>query len=255
MLTDTQVHLVDPVRFPFDPSSGGYIPAADETATAEDLLAVFAAHGVGCGVLVQPSGYGTDNALAFDARKAAGDKLRVIAMAGADDVADMAAAGASGLRLNLTDYAPHDAEAARAIGSAVLDQGLVLQVQAVPGQLAPLLARLPAGPVVLDHLGRVSPEDPEDVALLSGLAARPDTWLKVSGGFRLGRDWRTPSERLVALVRDWPGDRVIWGSDWPFLNVGGTRPSYAEVMDWAATLTDLAAASRNAARLFGWEND
>ena len=252
MLIDTQLHLVDPVRFPFETTGAGYRPTDAETGDLDTLLSTLDTHGVGRGVLVQPSGYGTDNAAIFDALTRAGDRLRGIVMQ--KSVKAPAQAGVMGVRLNLTDYAHHDLRSAISMGSAVLRGGMILQVQARPSDLAALVRLLPAGPVILDHLGRPDPGRAEDIATISALAERSETWLKVSGGFRLGTAWRVPPASLLSLVAAWPPERIIWGSDWPFLNADD-RPTYGEVMEWAAALTDLEAASANAARLFGWQDD
>lgn len=252
MLIDTQLHLIDPLRFPFDDTGAGYIPGDDESGDLETLLSTLAENGVDRGVLVQPSAYGLNNSALLDALTREGDRLRAIVMQ--EDVEAPSEAGVSGVRLNLTDYARHNLQSALSIGNSVLSQGMILQVQARPSELAELLPHLPDGPVIIDHLGRPNPERSADISAILTLADRPNTWLKVSGGFRLEVNWRKPSPTLGSLVAEWPAAQVIWGSDWPFLNIDRRRPTYDEVLQSCAELTDLRAASANAARLFGWQN-
>jgi predicted TIM-barrel fold metal-dependent hydrolase len=252
VLIDTQLHIVDPGQFPIDVSGGGYVPNQDEYGDLRTLLKTLAENRIDRGVLVQPSCYGTDNAALFDACQQEPGCFRAVAMV---EPAGLSRNFASGVRLNLTDYTAHNPATAIGIGNKVLALGMILQIQATPERLGKVLSMLPPGPVIIDHLGRPDPRAPGDIRTVADLAMRRDTWLKVSGGFRLGSAWKTPSIALRRLVQDWPPDRVIWGSDWPFLNVQGPPPRYAETLAWGAELIDLRVASRNAARLFGWQDD
>ncbi|MEM8663696.1 MAG: amidohydrolase family protein [Pseudomonadota bacterium] len=242
-MIDTQLHLLDP-RCPFAP--GGYRPAAHEMGDLATLLAMMEANAITHGVLVQPSAYGTDNTALLDALAAHPDRFRAVVMT--DDPARAAAPGVKGVRLNLTDYAPH-ASGALEMARRVLGEGLILQVQAAPMDLARLLGAAPDGPVVIDHMGR--PDSAADGRALAALAARPQTWLKVSGGFRLPGGWPQPSPWLADLAASFGPDGLLWGSDWPFLNTP-RRPTTADTVAWGAALTDMAAATVTARRLFGF---
>ena len=252
MLIDTQLHLIDQVRFPMSRQSGGYLPGPEVQADHARLIAVLDRHDVAKGVLVQPSGYGSDNTALFEALEEGGERFRAVVMCAQGAVPELVSAGAKAVRLNMTDFAGHDPKRAAELGKAVLERGLALQVQAGPEPLEQLLDRLPDGSVIIDHLGRPDPHNDTSLARVAAMAQRPETWLKVSGGFRIEDDWRRPTSGLRDLVARWPSDRVIWGSDWPFLNCGGQVPRYGETLAWGRKLTDLDIASRNAAQLFGW---
>jgi predicted TIM-barrel fold metal-dependent hydrolase len=72
--------------------------------------------------------------------------------------------------------------------------------------------------LVIDHMGHI--ERPEGInhpgfkAILAAIE-RGNTWAKVSGRFR----FKTPEEGnayAAELLRVGGGDRILWGSDWPF---------------------------------------
>lgn len=247
-MIDAQLHLVDPSRFAYAEGAGGYLPGPDETGDLAALLAMMNRHGIAAGALVQPSCYGADNAALLDALRRHPDRFRAVVMT--DDPERMAIIpGVVGARLNITDFAPHRHGAAEA-ARRILRAGLVLQVQAPPIDLQKLLDALPGGAVVIDHLGR--PSDAPDAMRIASLASRPDTWLKVSGGFRLPLDWSDPPGWCADLVEAFGPQRLLWGTDWPFL-AAPVRPAIADVIAWAGRLVDLQEASANAARLFGFE--
>src|SRR5258706_15635203 len=77
-IVDCHAHIIDPVRFPFT-GRKGYHPRPDEHGTREEFCAVLDRHGVSNGVLVQLSGYGTDNSANLDALKTYPGGFRTIA--------------------------------------------------------------------------------------------------------------------------------------------------------------------------------
>lgn len=258
-MIDTQIHLLDPWRQPYPAMTRGYRPAPDEDGTLEDLSATLGAHGIARAVLVQASVYGTDNHAILAAAAAEPQRFRAVVVTDAPALDRIARTpGVAGVRLNLTDYGGHgEREDVQALADAVLRHGLILQLQATPSDAAALVGGLPPGPVVLDHFGRPDLSRAGDLETIARLAARPECHLKVSAAFRLSGldDWQGRDSRLAALCDAFGSNRVLWGSDWPFINLGGPRPSYAETLAAAASLIDLDRASANAARLFGWPDD
>lgn len=252
-MIDTHVHILDPARFPYPARTKGYLPKDDEAGTLDDLLRVMAAHRIDRAVLVQPSVYGADNAALLDGLTRHPDRFRGVVMA--DDpstVANLAQiAGVAGLRLNLTDYS---ADNAVALGQAALDAGLVLHLQARPPAATRVLAQLGAGPVILDHLGLPDMTQPDDLLQLYKLAKRNATFLKISGGFRLGAGaWPIAGQELRDLLAAFGRDQIIWGSDWPFINLASTMPTYAQCLSWVRDLMlDPAVTTQTAKRLFKW---
>lgn len=258
MLIDTHIHLIDPERFPIDPLSGGYIPRDDERGDLADLSALLDSAGVSHGVLVQPSCYAYDNSAILAACRRFPRRFKAVAMARLRQLPALGASGCvAGVRANGADFARDASEDGAALAAAALEQGFILQLHGRPDMVADLISQAPAGRVVIDHLGRPSLSSDADVKKIAALAARDQTYLKVSGGFRLAQDpdWRTPPPAIRRLVRAWPPDRLLWGSDWPFINLPGARPQYRQTIDWGETLVDLKKASQNAAALFGFAED
>src|SRR5262249_47540301 len=102
-------HIIDPDRFPFA-DGPGYRPRPDERGPREAYGGVLDANEVSHALLVQPSGYGFDNAAMLDAMAAAPGRYKGIAVAdpaiGDHDLAVLAAAGVVGLRFNLATLDP-----------------------------------------------------------------------------------------------------------------------------------------------------
>ena len=68
MIVDSHAHVFDVARFPLA-AGQGYHPKPHEAGTLPEYLETLDAHGVDAALLVQPSGYGTDNAAVLDALK------------------------------------------------------------------------------------------------------------------------------------------------------------------------------------------
>jgi predicted TIM-barrel fold metal-dependent hydrolase len=88
-------------------------------------------------------------------------------------------------------------------------------------------------PLVIDHFGRPGPEGTSDRGFRCVLDAvrRGRTWVKISAAFRLEdplEDQALASELLSARGTD----RLLWGSDWPFVG-------FETQMNYAKALTDF----------------
>ncbi len=262
-MIDSQVHLIDPARYPFPDPPAGYVPTADETGTLNALLDVMDAHKVARAVLVPASVYGADNRVMLDAFKAHPDRFRVIAGVGAiEDVAVVTRQdGVVGVRLNLvnSDPIPDDIIG---FARAIVDHHLVLQLQAAPAQICAFIDGLdrPSARIVLDHFGRPDlANNPSDMERLTRLADSPSVYLKASAAFRLQSNPEpgvSDTDALTTLVRAFGKDRILWGSDWPFINTNLADVIYAHTADLLAKLVGedwQAAADANATSLFGWQ--
>ena len=234
--------------------------------TPEDFIAVLDAHGVSHGVLTQPSFYGTDNALLLSALARYPDRLRGTAIVptdiALDDLAALKAAGVCGIRLNWLhrDTLPdiRSADYARLLGRAH-EAGLHVEIYIEGAKLADVLPVVRATGIasVVDHFG--SPEAATGVdgagfrELLKGIAAG-DTWVKLSGPYRLGG---APVRPYVAALLCAGGmHRVVWGSDWPWVSFEDGQ-SYRRCLDdlhrWIPDPAVLAAVFRHTpAALFGF---
>jgi predicted TIM-barrel fold metal-dependent hydrolase len=85
--------------------------------------------------------------------------------------------------------------------------------------------------IVLDHLGRPEPKGgiaSEGFAAMLKSIEKGRTWVKLSGGYRLGP--QSP-DYVRELVRRAPAERLVWASDCPF--VGEEKHiNYQQTIDW-----------------------
>jgi predicted TIM-barrel fold metal-dependent hydrolase len=235
---DCHVHIVaDPARFPMAPDRV-YTPPP---ASVAELLALQQALHFDRVVVVQPSFYGTDNAVTVNAVAALGAaRGRGVAVIGertsAAELEAMAKAGIRGVRVNLETVGEADpAVAARRLKDAAARVGpLGWHVQVftrlpVIAALAGDLAAFPA-PLVFDHFGgaraALGTDQPGFHRLLS-LVASGKAYVKISGAYRIskeGPDYGDAAPLARALIGANP-ERIVWGTDWPHTS-GGRREGH-----------------------------
>ncbi|MCC6471863.1 MAG: amidohydrolase family protein [Alphaproteobacteria bacterium] len=269
--TDCHAHIIDPVRFPL-PAGGGYKPREDEHGTCGAYCDVLDRHGMKNGLLVQLSGYGTDNRPLLDAIAAYPDRFKAIGVvdSGFTDrqLEDLARGGIVGVRFNLPSY---DAQAllrpdAPRLLARIKALGWFAQVYADDQQwqeAAPIL-KASGVKVLIDHFGV------RDIAgglgqkgfgAVLALGREGQAVVKFSSLFRVSLrmgDYADLDPFVARLVPAFTLDRIVWGSDWPFINVP-KRPTYAEVaapLDrWFPDPADKARVlARNPQRLFGFKD-
>lgn len=228
------------------------LPLTDEAwhkdardATTEQFLAILDRHGVVFGVVAAASLHGTYNDYVRSALKAH-RRLRATAIVTPDfDVyrlERMAADGFVGMRLvwGIRDEVPDLRSAPyRLLLRRIADLGWHVHLTDRPERFATTMATLEAAgiPIVVDHLGLFdTPEGVNGEAFRALMAAveRGRTWVKLSGGFRFASpdDARAYARALVSLTG---GERLMWGSDWPFAAFEDTV-TYADTLrafeDW-----------------------
>jgi predicted TIM-barrel fold metal-dependent hydrolase len=101
--------------------------------------------------------------------------------------------------------------------------------------------------IVVDHLGRPDPRNGINSEGFKGLLRSIEkgrTWVKVSGGYRLGPQ---SSDYARELVRVAGTDRLVWASDCPFVGHEGQFP-YQATIDW---LNDAVPDATARAKIFG----
>ncbi len=222
------------------------------------------------GVLVQLSGYGTDNGANLDAMKSYPGRFKVIAVVDPDAtdraLEDLAAAGVVGVRFNLSSYEP---DALTRPGAPRFLQrlkalGWFAQIYADDTQWPAAAAVLRASGVrvLVDHFGvrdiAVGTRHPGFQAVLAlgreGLAT-----VKLSSPFRVSTKlagYEDLDPYVEELLKAFGVAGCLWGSDWPFINVP-RRPVYADVMAplsrWLPDAGDRTRVlSHNPRRLFGF---
>ena len=243
---DAHCHVFGPAAvFPY---------AAQRTFTPidspkEQLAALHAHLGLERAVIVQSSCNGTDHRALLDALHAGGGRVRGVALIDAStsraDIEGLHRAGVRGVRLN---FLPHlrPRPTGREIES-VLERidglGWALELHIRGGEAAELfefIRGLP-GKVVIDHLGRVDLAEGPDGPSVRSLFELLDTgrvWVKTSGVDRVSRQGApyTDAVALAArLVRHAP-ERVVWGTDYPHVNIVGDAPDDGLLVDLLARI-------------------
>lgn len=237
---DAHAHVLDatvPSTVP-----GATYPAFD--APGPSFLAHLDALGLACGVVVNPSTYGTDHRVLLDTLRRHPDRLRGVAVVPADapdaELDELHDAGVRGCRAQdlfpggvpLTDLP----ELRRRVGP----RGWHVQVWTDVTDTCDVLldaAKEGRTPLVVDHLGFTPAPEPgaRDAAAprLRELLATGNVWVKLSGAYRMsvGATETEAARRLlprVEAVLDTAPDRVVWGSDWPYVACPGPRPTDAD---------------------------
>jgi len=234
---DCHVHVFDasaPVR------PGHYHPAHRPLADIEQLASQ---HGVGHLVLVQPSVYGTDNAVMLRALEAEPGRHRGVAVV--DPAIDerqldrLHQAGVRGIRFNLVSPAGHagdlEADLFR-LAPRLRARGWHVQWYLNVGALPRLVhwQRQTGLRFVLDHLAGLDTLSAADPLAWAAAQALADggAWVKLSGWYRLGAAapyaaLQPNIQRAAAMF----GARVVWGSDWPHTSFAADQlPSYASTL-------------------------
>ena len=230
---DCHVHVFDPVRFPFA-ASAAYHPIGGECGSFADLAATLDTAGIERVVLVNPtSGYGDDNRCMLDAIERLQNRARGIARVSnavtGRALDALARRGVVGVRVDFVGAGmalADDPNLAKLIAK-LAERDLVLDIQAEGEQWTRIAAIVRSFPVrvVVDHAGRPRPQDGVNAAGFRALLALADTGrvaIKLSGAMRYSL--RPPPygdvDPFVArLVRAFGAERLVFGSDWPFLRV------------------------------------
>jgi predicted TIM-barrel fold metal-dependent hydrolase len=85
--------------------------------------------------------------------------------------------------------------------------------------------------IVVDHLGRPEPQGGINSAGFKRLAQsieKARTWVKLSGGYRLGPQAKDYARELLRVAGP---DRLVWASDCPFVGHEG-KFAYRATIDW-----------------------
>jgi len=258
---DTHFHVFNAQsRYPMDPRRG-YTP---HESTLSDYREVMRATGIERGVIVQPSVYGTDNSATLDALREGGAAFRGIVVPPADisddELARMHDLGVRGLRLNLVNPQMVSVDDGLAILQRVANRGWHLQVQLDlakdPEALRALCDKVSV-PVVVDHMGKLSPSTRTHPLL--DMVKRGACWVKLSAPYRVSAQ-ASPHADLVGLVRalaDANPMRMLWGSDWPHTELHDGTPTAASLADLVYTWFPDAQLReqicvRNPAQLYGY---
>jgi predicted TIM-barrel fold metal-dependent hydrolase len=241
-IVDTHVHIFDR-HTPLLESK--WNPNGEE-APVEDLMAVFTAHGVSHGVISTSSIYGLNN---DDFRRALRrfPQLRATCNLPLDvepaKLAQLDSEGFLGIRLlwrPLAEVPDLDGADWRRLLRLCADLGWHVHLTDRPERIERTIGLLEGAGVrvVIDHMGMIDTEagvdDPGFVAILRAMA-RGQTWVKLGGVFRYTDAGRARASG-AALIAAGGWERLMWGSDWPFVGHIG-KVNYHDALaclDWVS---------------------
>jgi D-galactarolactone isomerase len=182
-------------------------------------------------VLVQPTGYGFDNACLLDALAQLGDCAIGVAVV-PPDVSDaelrrLHAAGVRGVRYMMLGAGPLlPWDTLEAMATRIAARGWHIDLQ-FDGRETPqrkgLIDRLP-GTVVIDHIGRfVEPVPVNDGAFkaLQSVLDHERRWVKLSAPYETSKVGPPHYDDVAPLARALAGShpqRCLWASNWPHPN-------------------------------------
>jgi D-galactarolactone isomerase len=219
--TDCHVHLYEPERFP--------IPSPVPTASWTDYQDVQRRLGLERAVLVQPIGYGFDNACLLDGLRQAGGSARGIVVIRPEtpfsEIVKLHEAGVRGVRFMMIAGAGGalDWEALEPLSAKIAELGWVINLQLDGRDLAAYEARLRALPskLSIDHTGKFLEPVGTGHAGFQALLRLLDcgkTWVKVSAPYETSKvgapHYDDVSVLAKALVAAHPA-RCLWASNWP----------------------------------------
>lgn len=199
--------------------------------------AMLARVGLSRAVLVQPSAYGADHTALMNALALAPETMRGIAVKPANvsdsELEALHLAGVRGLRFNqlVGPGSNIDITHLPKLAGRMQDLGWHAQIYATCDCLAEALPGLLRAdvPIVIDHLARVGPEPrtltDDAFRYVRDVLREGRIWLKLTtyrnsrepGGYS---DMRPFHDAFVAANPD----RLLWGSDWPYLSTLDASP-------------------------------
>jgi len=240
--TDCHVHVYGPYDvYPPAPTRTFDVPPASPS----ELRALLDRLGVDRAVLVQPSGYGTDNRRHMEAAREIGRPARVVVALRADTpdkvLDELHEGGARGVRFTIGHRGTVPLEDMSVLAPRVAARGWHVQLHVFDGahaalaEMEPLLRSIPSD-LVIDHMGSLVPRlglaQPGFQALLR-LTRSGRTWVKLSCGYRMSAE-APPYLDMVpyvrALLAERP-DRLLWASDWPHVLFKGKMPNTTDLLD------------------------
>jgi predicted TIM-barrel fold metal-dependent hydrolase len=267
---DCHNHIFDPLRFPYQLLSS-YHPSGHEIATADQFLQVLDTYGVSQALLVGPnSAYGeNDNRALLDAIARSNGRFKGMAVVdqqcSLQQLQDLQAQGVVGITCNIAFYGTGHFLQSATLLDRVARLGMVVQLQVEGDQLLPLSDMFvqSGARLLVDHCGRPDLDAGVQAAGFQAVLSLADTgraWIKVSGFDKFSRQalpYDDTRPYVTAIQQAFGEDRLVWGSDWPFLRAR-QRMDYGSLLTLAGLQFPQAAARekffwRNAAGLLGFE--
>ncbi len=247
---DCHVHVFDPDE---PVATGHYRPKAAPLEHVEELARL---HDIGHLVLVQPSVYGTNNALLLRTLLQRPGRHRGVAVvdAGVTDATlrTLHDAGVRGIRFNLVSPVGNDEADLQKLAPRLHALGWHVQWYAKAQDLSRIAALQARHRLrfVLDHYAGIPPLLAKTDRAWAALAQLADggAWVKLSAGYRLqGHASPEHAPSHAARVAQPFGTRVVWGSDWPHTSFAGKPPPAYTALAGQVASAEL---NRQAAELY-----
>jgi predicted TIM-barrel fold metal-dependent hydrolase len=225
---DCHAHVYGPyVDYPL-PSKTPFKPPL---ASIEALEKLWEAFGIERGVIVQGSAYGQDHRALVESIRRAPKNRRGVALVGPDTpepvLDQLQTSGVRGARMNFVRHLGSGFDETRCwqVVRRIERFGWHLELHLDPEDLDRLQKFVQESPIaiVVDHMGRVDATmglSQATFRALLRLISNPHCWVKLSGADRLAKQGAL--EAAVAFARsliETAPDRVVWGTDWPHVNL------------------------------------
>ncbi|MGD9920632.1 MAG: amidohydrolase [Pseudorhodoplanes sp.] len=268
---DCHAHVIGPSHLHPFVHDRAYTPP---DALLPDYLHVVRMLGLQRIILVQPSMHGTDNTVMLNAlRDARAEGIQGYAIAGVEedcseeDLQRLHDRGVRGIRLNMIYGGGNAANigAAAKLAGKLAPLGWCLELLLDVSHFGANLTEFDdlGVPLVMDHFGHMAahkgPDDPGFRALIE-LVERGNTWVKLSGSYRLAgdTDFRADVKRLARALVEADPERMLWGTDWPHTLCSIPMPNDGDLLnllaDWVPDpTTRTRILVHNPAALYGFE--
>jgi len=240
---DTHIHLFGPAaKYPFAPDS----PYIAHEALPETFMALQDTLGMSTAVIVSPGGYGRNYSLLADVLTKYPKRFRGIALLRDDtpssEIGRLTKLGVRGMRMMSHKRGQHVPNYSPKIAARVHEYGWHIQFYPHGTDIVEYADKLLALPnqIVLDHFASIPAKGGIDQPAVTAVLKMLDSgrvWLKLSGPMRC-TDEPPPYPSLTPLahvfVKHAP-DRMVWGSDWPHVNLDGmVMPNDGDLLDLLA---------------------
>jgi 2-pyrone-4,6-dicarboxylate lactonase len=240
---DTHIHLFGPAaKYRFAPDS----PYIAHDALPETFMALQDTLGMSTAVIVSPGGYGRNYSLLADVLTKYPGRFRGIALLRDDtplsEIGRLTKLGVRGMRMMSHKRGQHVPNYSPKIAARVHEHGWHIQFYPHGTDIVDYADKLLAlpNPIVLDHFASIPAKGGVDQPAVKAVLKMLDSgrvWLKLSGPMRC-TDEPPPYPSLTPLahvfVKHAP-DRMVWGSDWPHVNLDGmVMPNDGDLLDLLA---------------------
>ncbi|KAJ1390558.1 hypothetical protein B484DRAFT_459569 [Ochromonadaceae sp. CCMP2298] len=256
---DSHLHVWSDGSAPFPYSVGGPPPADLALCNAEHLIAQQTAAKVGGALIVQPINHGFDHSYVQSVLDhPSGARFKGMCLLdpkqpteqGVVFLRQMRARGWVGVRFNpylWPEGEPLSGPKGRALFGEAGALGMPVGFMCFKGlklhhaDIVELLEAHPNTQVLIDHWGFFLQGEADEVSWgqLLGLARYPQVHVKVSALFRVSQQqwpFADLDPRFVALKEAFGARRLLWGSDYPYVQQhGGYEKSLSALAEWRLT--------------------